>query len=116
MATHKGRGYGIAGLTPQTPRAANTPTSAPSGLTRDLRATAPRFYLARQSFVLPRHVEQTVAGFGNALVFRPLPELSRLFAVVRHALQRGPVVTRRSKIGRHAQPRQRHGGIVPGQG
>jgi len=38
--------------------------------------TALRFYLARQSFVLPRHVEQTVAGFGNDLVGGPLPELS----------------------------------------
>src|ERR1700730_11355599 len=65
--------------------------------------TALRFYLARQSFVLPRHVEQTVAGFGNDLGFRPLPELSRLLAVMRDALKLS-VCTGQRNIGWHKAP------------
>jgi hypothetical protein len=41
------------------------------------------FYLARQSFVLAGHVEQTVADLGDRFFLRPLPELSCLLAIVR---------------------------------
>ena len=66
--------------------------------------TALRFYLARQSFVLPGHVEQTVAGFGNDLVLRPLPELSRLLAVMRDALKLSVCTGRRNIGWRKAPP------------
>jgi hypothetical protein len=69
-------------------------SSPVSGILANLTMTALRFYLARQPFVLPGHVEQPVAGFGNDLVFRPLPELSRLLAVVPHAFQFGPAGAR----------------------
>ena len=54
-----------------------------------LSATAPRFELARQPFVLLRHIEQTCAGFWNHFFVGPLADLIRLLTVMRHALQVG---------------------------
>src|SRR5947208_13124184 len=44
-----------------------------------LSATAPRFELARQPFVLLRHIEQTCAGFWNHFFVGPLADLTPLF-------------------------------------
>jgi hypothetical protein len=45
--------------------------------------------LARQPFVLLRHIEQTCAGFWNHFFVGPLADLIRLLTVMRHALQVG---------------------------
>jgi hypothetical protein len=59
------------------------------------------FYLTRQPFVLPGDVYQTIPDLGHCFITSPLPELSRLLAIMRDPLQLGAAHARRRKIARH---------------
>jgi hypothetical protein len=53
---------------------------------------------------LPRHIEQTITSLGHSLFLSPLPELSRLLAVMRDALKVGAACSGRGNIVCHKAP------------
>src|SRR5438552_12283280 len=59
-------------------RAGGAPQSIVRPLIPFYRPRLPRFQLARQPFVLLRHIEQTCAGFWNHFFVGPLADLIRL--------------------------------------